>query len=63
MYTLTLPSRPPIIQRAFATFGAARRPEARRALSHDALGPAHTATVIRRALGAGPRSRQRIAAD
>jgi hypothetical protein len=63
VYTSTLPSHPPIIQRAFATSGAARRPEGRHALSHDALGSAHTATVIRRALGAGPRSRQRITAD
>jgi hypothetical protein len=61
--TLTLPSRPPVVQRTFATSGAARRPEGRHALSHDALGPAHTATVIRRALGADPRSRQRTAAD
>jgi hypothetical protein len=63
VYTLTLLSRPPIIQRAFATSGAARRHEGRHGLSHDTLGPAHTATVIRRALGAGPRSHQRIAAD
>lgn len=63
MYTLTLSSRPPVVQRTFATPGAPRRPEGRHALSHDVLGSAHTAKVIRRALGAGPPSRQRTAAD